>query len=143
MPFEKRSKLRVVADTNIFISALHFGGEAEAFLGMAASRLFHLFVSPYILWEIKIVLIKKFCWSEEMVAEAQKALYEIAGIVRPRRTVSIIRRDEADNRILECAEAAKAHVLVTNDRKHLLPLGSFQGIAIVSLSDFLTQFRPK
>ncbi|MEW6377919.1 MAG: putative toxin-antitoxin system toxin component, PIN family [Thermodesulfobacteriota bacterium] len=44
--------------------------------------------------------------------------------------------DEPDNRILECAVAAKADFVVTGD-KHLLSLKHFQNIKIVRLSDFL------
>jgi len=43
--------------------------------------------------------------------------------------------DEPDNRILECAAAAKADFVVTGD-KHLLSLKHFQNITIVRLSDF-------
>lgn len=142
MNSERKKKLKVVADTNILISALHFGGEAEIFLGMAASRLLHLFLSKYILWEIKMVLLNKFGWSEEQAKAAQTSLIEIAKIVNPKRSVSAVKTDEADNRILECALEAHADVLVTNDKRHLLPLRSFRGIKIMALKEFLTKFRP-
>jgi predicted nucleic acid-binding protein len=38
---------------------------------------------------------------------------------------------------LECAVVGGATHIVTGDRRHLLPLGSYQGIAIVSAADFL------
>lgn len=142
MPSAEKRKQGVVADTNILISALHFGGEAETFLAMASSRLFHLVISKYILWETKTVLKKKFGWSMDMIKEAEAALTEIAEVNNPRRTLAVIVRDEADNRILECAVAAEADFLVTNDKRHLLPLRSFRGIKIMSLKEFLATFIP-
>jgi len=35
-----------------------------------------------------------------------------------------------------------ADIIVTGDRKHLLPLGSYAGIPIVSPREFLDQFEP-
>lgn len=143
MNSEKRRKLRVVADTNIFVSALNFGSEAEIFLEMAASRLFHLFISRYILWEIRMVLQKKFGWTRAMITEAMRVISAVVVIIpQTKQFLSVIREDEADNRILECAIAAKANALVTNDKKHLLPLGSYKGIQIVGLKEFLSKFRP-
>lgn len=52
----------------------------------------------------------------------------------------MIEDDPTDNRILECALAADAKFVVTGDKKHLLPLGSFQGVSIVGLADFLASF---
>jgi predicted nucleic acid-binding protein len=39
--------------------------------------------------------------------------------------------------ILECAQAAEADCIVSGDKKHLLALGQFRGILIVSPADFL------
>lgn len=142
MNSEKKEKLRVVADTNILISALNFGGEAETFLGMASSRLFNLFISKYILWEMRVVLQNKFKWSREMIKEAETLLRETAFIVSPKHVISVIKADEADNRILECAVSAQADKLVTNNFKHLRPLGSFRGIEIMSLKEFMNKFKP-
>jgi hypothetical protein len=45
--------------------------------------------------------------------------------------------DPDDEMILECGLAAEADFIVSGDKKHLLPLGEFQGIQIVSPADFL------
>lgn len=47
--------------------------------------------------------------------------------------------DPDDDRILECAVAAGAQVLVSGD-KHLLRLGAFEGIRIVPVAEFLERF---
>jgi predicted nucleic acid-binding protein len=45
-------------------------------------------------------------------------------------------RDDPDNRILECAAAARADLIVTGDEA-LLALGAFEGVRIVRLADYL------
>lgn len=52
----------------------------------------------------------------------------------------MIEDDPTDNRILECALAAGTEFVVTGDKKRLLPLGSFRGVSIVGLKDFLAAF---
>ena len=45
--------------------------------------------------------------------------------------------DPDDHKVLECAVVGSATHIVAGDRRHLLPLGSYQGIAIVSAAEFL------
>jgi predicted nucleic acid-binding protein len=45
-----------------------------------------------------------------------------------------------DNRVLECAVEGGADLIVTGDRA-MLRLGRFEGVAIVSLRDFLTRLE--
>jgi uncharacterized protein len=45
---------------------------------------------------------------------------EAARIVRPHHTL-MIAHDSADNRFLECAEAARADYLVTGNKRHFPP----------------------
>jgi len=45
--------------------------------------------------------------------------------------------DPADAKILACAVAGKADVIVTGDKRHLLPLKKYRGIPIVSPAEFL------
>jgi len=68
--------------------------------------------------------------------EASQAIRGFTTLVDPQERLSIVREDEADNRILECAVAADADALVTGDR-HLLRLRRFRGTSIMSPRDFL------
>jgi predicted nucleic acid-binding protein len=52
--------------------------------------------------------------------------------------LKIVMADPDDNKVVECAVMGQATHIVTGDRRHLLPLGSYQGIAIVTAADFLT-----
>ena len=52
-----------------------------------------------------------------------------------------ITADPDDDMIIECAVVGGATHIVTGDRKHLLPLGNYQGILIVKPVDFLAEFQ--
>ncbi len=97
-----------------------------------------LHTSTYILVEVNRVLCEKLKWEEDKVSRALAQVRPVAGgIHEPEESVDVIEDAPTDNRILECALAAGADLIVTGDKKHLLSLGSFLGISIVGLRDFL------
>lgn len=49
--------------------------------------------------------------------------------------------NEPDNDYIECAAAGEAAYLVTGDKVHLLPIGAYLGIRIVSPAAFLAALR--
>ena len=128
--------MHVVFDTNIYISAfIAPGGRGEAALLAAVDGRFRLFTSIPILTETAHKLTGKFRWDQEHMAEAVQHIAAVAEMVRPRRRLTVL-TDDPDNRILECARAARADFVVTGD-KHLLRLGRFGAARIVTLADFL------
>ena len=127
----------MVFDTNIFISALAIpGGKAEKALLYAIKGGFTLFTSIYILTETAQKLQVKFGWSKEKVVETVQLISKVAKAVKTSPYIHLL-SDEPDNRILECAEKAKANLIVTGD-KHLLKLGNYKEIRIVKLVDFIS-----
>lgn len=56
-------------------------------------------------------------------------------------TLDVVKNDPDDNKILECAIAAGSDVVVTGDKKRLLPIRSFQGIKIMEIAEFLNRTR--
>jgi uncharacterized protein len=52
--------------------------------------------------------------------------------------LQVVAADPDDDKVVECAVVAGATHIVTGDRRHLIPLGSFQDIQIVSPAEFLT-----
>ena len=102
-----------------------------------------LHASAFILGEVERTLREKCGWEAERVARAVAQVRRVAAqIHEPEEAVAVIEDDPTDNRILECALAAGAKTIVTGDKKHLLPLGSFRGVSIVGLKDFLVSFSP-
>ena len=128
--------MRAVADTNVYVSALNFGGAPEEILQLGRAGAVQLFISPMMLKEIEGVLHRKFRWSARHIGEATAAIQEFAHLVHPKETVQVVTEDESDDRILECALEARAGVVITGDR-HLQHLKTFRGISIVSPREFL------
>ena len=127
---------RVVADTNIYISALNFSGTADEVLALGRAGLVEVYVSPAILDEVAGVLARKFGWAAPRIREAKQLIGSFTVLVHPAETVNLVRDDEADNRILECALAARADTIITGDH-HLLQLGHFFGARITTPRQFL------
>lgn len=59
-----------------------------------------------------------------------------ARLVTPRQTLDMLKQDEPDNRILECALEAGSDFIISAD-KDLLRLGSYAGSQIMRAADFL------
>ncbi|MBI5410374.1 MAG: putative toxin-antitoxin system toxin component, PIN family [Nitrospirae bacterium] len=131
--------MKAVFDTNVYISALLIPGSKgeQAFL-LARRRRVTLCSSVPILAETARVLRTKFHQPENDIKAALKMIGRAAQIARPSRKVAVL-QDVPDNRILECAVAAQADLIVTGDQ-HLLALKEFEGIPVVRLADFLRMF---
>lgn len=133
------ARLTVTADTNVYISALHFGGAPRRLLEAARAGLFDLAISAPIVAEIERVLTTKFGWDAAHVVAAVRVLGGFTRLVAPERAIAAVPDDPDDDRILECAVAAGAQLLVSGD-KHLLRLGAFEGVQIVTVAEFLERF---
>ncbi len=132
--------MRVVFDTNIYISALVMpGGNAEDAYLEAVHGTFELFTSVAILTETARVLQSKFDWGEDKVRDAVQQIGQTATVLRPRPILHLL-DDEPDNRILECAGAAHADYVVSGDG-HLLALKRHADSVIISLAEFLALLR--
>ena len=128
--------MRVVFDTNILVSALVFpGGQGEAALRRIVEETDQLVLSRPILDELLDVLGRKFARDAEELAHVAVYLSEIATIVAPKQRIRAV-KDEPDNRILECAVAGHAEVIVTGD-KVLLALKHYEEIRLLTLRAYL------
>jgi hypothetical protein len=81
------------ADSNIYVSALQFGGVPLQFLNAARDGAFRLAISYPIIDEVRGVLLSKFRWSDAMLDEARENLLDFTLLAKPTRTLSIISED--------------------------------------------------
>lgn len=131
--------MRVVLDTNVYISAAVFDGLIEEILLRASNRAdVSIFISEDIKAEITRVLKRKMRWNDWRVAVTLQEFQGRTSLVVPRARIETVKVHSADNRILECAAEAGAHYIVSGDKKHLLPLKKYRGTAIVSPREFLS-----
>jgi putative PIN family toxin of toxin-antitoxin system len=130
----------VVFDTNVLISALVIGGRAADAVERVIAGRDQLICSRPLLDELLSVLADKFSRDGEQLSRVALFLAEIAELVAPSEEISLL-ADGPDNRVLECAVAGRADTIVTGDRA-MLEQQSFQGIAIVTLRDYLAPQSP-
>ena len=128
---------RVVADTNVLVSALEFGGKPKQLLDLATDGQVDLAISEAIIAETFRVLRDKFHRTPEWLVESERQVRVIARLIEPTESLRVIEADPTDDRILECAVAAGADVIVSGDT-HLLRLGSFRGIPVQRVGEFLS-----
>jgi putative PIN family toxin of toxin-antitoxin system len=128
--------VKVVFDTNIYISAFVIqASQAERALLKIFESDDSLILSRDIIDEILTVLVSKFSKDREFISRTALFLADIARIVKPSRKIYVL-KDVTDNKILECALAGNANVIVTGD-KEMLELKEFEGIRIISLREYL------
>jgi putative PIN family toxin of toxin-antitoxin system len=127
----------VVFDTNVIFSALGWRGRPFECLERARRGLVTGVTSVALLDELSQKLAERLAFSEAQVSDTLADLLGYIQVTTPTLELTVIANDPDDNRVLECALTAQATYIVTGDRRHLLPLGSFQGIVILSPADFL------
>ena len=127
---------RVTVDSNIYISALRFGGKPLTILELALDGDIEISISDAILQETLRVLRDKFHHTPDQLQEIETLLAAITKHVYPTERLDAVAADRDDNRVLECAAKAGSDVIVTGD-DHLLRMGTFQGIQIKKPAEFL------
>lgn len=105
-----------------------------------------LYTTEKILQEIRHVLLAKphirnrYDYTTIEVDVFVAYLQEISTIIEQLPEISIIERDPKDDMIIACAVAASADYIISRD-KHLLDLGRYQDIQIVTPEDFMQMLR--
>jgi len=128
------TKPRVVFDTNIYLSAIIFGGNPRRVLQLAIDNKIILYSSAEILLEIALKLKDKFKWSTEEINFTVKTIGNLVEIVKPNEKIKAVSKDPSDDKILEAALESKADFIVSGDN-HLLELRNFKGIKIIKAVD--------
>lgn len=132
----------VVLDTNVIISALlSAGGSPAQIIDLWEAGVFDVAISTPLLDELKRVLdypqVKKY---QKMTPDEINTLLgrwsTISVYVEPEVVLEVVKDDSDDNRVLECAVAAKANYIISGD-KHLLDLGEYRGIEVLPPAGFI------
>jgi putative PIN family toxin of toxin-antitoxin system len=111
--------IRVVLDTNVVVSALlNPRGKEASLLRIALAGGVAFYLTEPIFVELKTVLERPhFKFNHNNIAMLLNDIRSFGVFVTPSGPVTAS-SDEPDNRFLECAEAAKAHYVVTGNKKH-------------------------
>jgi hypothetical protein len=126
---------RAVLDTNVLVSAAVYGGRpAQAVERCRRDDCVHI-VSHPLLDELRRILVQRFLWTEPLADATVDSVLHGSVIVVPEFRLDAC-QDPDDDRVLECAVAGEADLIVTGD-KDLLVMNPFQGIKIVTVRQFL------
>lgn len=132
---------RAVLDTNILISAILFKGIPGRLLELAIAGSFRVVTSPTLLDELDEKLRGKFQLPSADADQVRSDLEELCDVVSTIPHLAILKDDPDDDRVLECAVAGRAEIIISGDR-HLLKLGSYDGIAILNVRQFMDRINP-
>jgi putative PIN family toxin of toxin-antitoxin system len=129
--------LRLVLDTNVVVAGLLWSGPPRRLLQAAIDGEVDLFSSAVLLDELAHTLgYSKFTKRIESFGTSIAALVAqytaLVSLVAPASVPRVVANDADDDHVIAAAVAARAELIVTGDRKHLLPIGTHQGIAIVT-----------
>ena len=131
----------VVYDTNILISGMVWGGVPYDCIKLAMTDRAEGITCTEIIDEFDVKLTTKLEYSQFRTSRIVTRLLGFLRMVKITNQLESITTDPDDNKIIECALVGDATHIVTGDKRHLLPLQKYQGIYIVTATDFLGQFQ--
>lgn len=128
---------RAVLDSNVIVSGLGWSGTPARILASVLSGELTLVTSSPLLAELRRVLA--YPKLAKVIPEGERLvdLVEMSSLVVEPTSVFGAAKDDSDNRVLEAAVDGAADYIVSGD-EHLLILGRFQGIPILTPSEFVT-----
>ena len=128
--------MKVVLDTNIFISGIFWKGSSNRIIANWKEGKFTLVTSLEAISEvIKILKDFKIKLSDEMIKEWVDLIVRNSMIVEPKEKIEAVKDDPTDNIFIETAVAGNVDYIVSQDN-HLLKLKEFRGIQIITPDEF-------
>ncbi len=131
----------MVLDTNVWVSAMVWGGSPAKIIKASEEGRILIMMSEEVIEEVSRIL----------AYDRLRKIYEEAGVSREtligtmlrigklvgvETRLNLIREDSSDNKFLECAVDGDADYVVSGD-EHLLKIGRYKGIRILSVTQFL------
>ena len=137
-----RRKLRVLLDTNIWISGILFRGNEEKIVEHAFDGIFLSIVPLQLIDEFKRVMLDKFHLSHEDVMDSINEIIQVSDLVDLESYDDVDVRDAEDKPIVKAAQIAQCDYLITGD-KDIKVLKAINGTKIISSKEFLKILEKK
>jgi len=132
--------LRVVIDTNVYISAIFWGGKPRQVIDLGRDGNIQIFTSEDIEQEILDKLMTKFGLNSDDAGRVMADFSTFTKPIRASRRIHVVKDDPDDDKFIECAVECGAEFIVSGD-KHLLNMKKYEGINIMSAATFLKSWR--
>lgn len=133
--------MRVVIDTNIFVSSF-FGGNPQKIIDLWRKEKITLCLSKDILDEYIEVLQRIGLGGEGEIEELLSLFAKGFNMLFTTKTPKIraVKDDPDDDKFIECAVALKAEVIITGDRS-IEAVREYMGIKILTPQQFLKNYK--
>jgi len=132
--------LRIVLDTNVFISGVFFIGPPYEILEAWVDKRIQILISSEILHEYQRAGEElSHQYPEIEITPILKSFTKNAISISVPRLPQPVCVDPDDDKFLACAVAGKAELIISGD-KHLLNINDFQGIKIVKPRKFVDEY---
>ena len=131
--------MKIVVDTNVFISGVFFGGAPKRVIQAVQRQLVEAAATPEIMHEYSDII-------SEMVERGQ-GHFDVTGanhflssldVTLPKTKVQVC-RDPDDDKFIGCAIDAHAIYIVSGD-KDLLTIGAYEGVEMVTAAEFCRRY---
>lgn len=138
--------MRVVLDTNTVVSGLIGAGPPRLLLNAAKQGGFVWVTSPVLLAELLDVLSRekftaRLAQAELVPQVLVNNLSLLAQVVTVTQVPRVVPTDPDDDEVLACALASRADLIVSGDKRDLLPLGTYEGIPIITPRDAVERLK--
>jgi putative PIN family toxin of toxin-antitoxin system len=136
------SRMKVVLDTNVLVSALIKAGKPRDLFKKLAKDKQIIFSKPILEAFLDVIEDPKVARyiNQQDVATFLNTLGNGARIIRVKSKVQVVINDADDNIIVQAAHDGNASYIVSGD-KHLLALKEFKGIKVVTVDQMLVILR--
>lgn len=136
--------IRAVIDTNVLISGVVGSTTPAQVVDAWRQNKYVLVTSPQLIAEVSEVMHRPkimdgFHLTEKDISSFLGTLSTRAYVASGTLQVEVIENDPSDNYVLSAAMEGNASFVVTGDKRHLLHLGAYQGISIITPLVFLSQ----
>ena len=132
--------LRVVVDTNVYISAIFWGGKPRHVIDLGRDGEIQIFTSEDIEQEILDKLMTKFGMNSDDAGRVMADFSTFTKLIRVSRRIHVVKDDPDDDKFIECAVECNAEFIISGD-KHLLNMRKYEGIDIMNVATFLKSWR--
>jgi len=129
--------MKIVLDTNVFISGIFFSGPPAQILKAWKEQKIQIVLSKEILDEYQRVAGELSAKFPSVDIEPIIELLTIYGEVVETAGISVtVCEDPDDNMFLECAIASNSKIIISGDN-HLLKISGYQGIDVLKPREFI------
>jgi len=134
--------MRVVIDTNVFVSAIFWEGNYCSRIVDAWRSGDLILVSSLEIIEELVKTLKNFKIDlpDDIIESWRSYIIETAVLVEPSEKLFIVKKDLDDNKFFEAALVGRANYLISQDKKHILSIPEYQGIKTIHPEVFVLTF---